>query len=313
MQDSRAQEVAELDQASIQAGELDSRLADCFVLLLYHFNKLHVRYGSLVLQCDGKRGCMKRDGRRQAIMDMLVNVRSVTLDDLADHFAVSRMTIHRDLENLEQAGLLRKVRGGATIEAGARFESDFRIRAMQDAGAKARMARAALALVEPGMTLMVNDGSTAALLGRGLVEKRPLTVITNNAATLDHLRDQPGMTLIALGGTYSAKYNAFFGGITENALSRLRADLAFISTPAVQGGRAFHMDDDVVRSKRAMMDAATRSCLLINHSRFGQSALHLLADLREFAGIITDAAPDASEAAALHHAGITLTIATEER
>ena len=171
----------------------------------------------LMLLRDGMRGCMKRDGRRQAIMDMLVNVRSVTLDNLADHFAVSRMTIHRDLENLEQAGLLRKVRGGATIEAGARFESDFRIRAMQDAGGKARMARAALALVEPGMTLLVNDGSTAALLGRGLVEKRPLTVITNNAAILDHLRDQPGMTLIALGGTYSAKYNAFFGGITEHA------------------------------------------------------------------------------------------------
>ena len=95
---------------------------------------------------------MKRDERRQAIMDMLVTVQPATLDDLADRFAVSRMTIHRDLDDLEQAGLLRKVRGGATIEAGTRFESDFRLRVMQDAGAKARMVQAAAALVEPGMT-----------------------------------------------------------------------------------------------------------------------------------------------------------------
>jgi DeoR/GlpR family transcriptional regulator of sugar metabolism len=255
---------------------------------------------------------MKRSERRKAIMDVLVSLRAATLDELADRFAVSRMTIHRDLDDLEQSGLLRKIRGGASIEAGTRFESDFRIRAMQDAGPKSRMAKAALELVEPGMTLLVNDGSMAALLARDLVQKRPLTVITNNLAVVDCLRDQAGMTLMTLGGAYSARYNAFFGGITENTLSRLRADLAFISTPAVLGCRAFHMDDEVVRSKRAMMDAATQSCLLINHTRFGRSALHYLADLGEFSAIITDAALAAEEAAVLQRAGISITIATED-
>lgn len=72
---------------------------------------------------------LKREERRQAIMDLLVETRAADLDALAERFAVSRMTIHRDLDDLEQAGLLRKVRGGATIEAGIQFESDFRIRA----------------------------------------------------------------------------------------------------------------------------------------------------------------------------------------
>jgi DeoR/GlpR family transcriptional regulator of sugar metabolism len=254
---------------------------------------------------------VKREPRKQAIMDLLVTARAVDLDDLASRFAVSRMTIHRDLDDLEQAGLLRKIRGGATVEAGNRFESDFRIRAMQDADAKARMARAAAQLVEPGMTVIINDGSMAALLAVALADKRPLTVITNNAAVQARLADAPGITLIALGGIYSAKYNAFFGGITEYALSRLRADLAFVSTPAVAGGCAYHMDDDVVRTKRAMMRAAAQSCLLINHSRFGRAALHLLADLRDFAAIITDADPDPTEAAAMRAAGITLTLAQD--
>ena len=254
---------------------------------------------------------MRRDDRRLAIMDLLVAARAVDLDDLADRFAVSKMTIHRDLDDLEQAGLLRKVRGGATIEAGTRFESDFRIRALQDGEAKARMARAAMELVEPGMTVMINDGSMAALLAETLVEKRPLTIITNNAAVIDRMRAEPGITLIALGGVFSPKFNGFFGIVTEQALSRLRADLAFISSPAVAEGQAFHMDDAVVRTKRAMMAAAARGCLLVNHSRFGRSALHVLADLAEFQTIITDAEPDPDQRAALERAGLRLTIARD--
>ena len=86
---------------------------------------------------------MKRDERRQAIMDRLVEDRAVDLDMLAELFSVSKMTIHRDLDDLEHQGLLRKVRGGATIEAGTRFESDFRIREKHDGEAKTRMAEAA--------------------------------------------------------------------------------------------------------------------------------------------------------------------------
>lgn len=254
---------------------------------------------------------MKREERKQAIMDLLVQSRAVDLDDLAGRFMVSKMTIHRDLDDLEQAGLLRKVRGGATIEAGSRFESDFRIRELQDADAKARMAGAALDLVEPGMSVMVNDGSMAAVLGARLTEKAPLSVITNNAAIIDALKDAPRMTLIALGGVFSAKFNGYFGVVTETALSRLRADIAFISTPAVAGLQAFHMDDAVVRTKQAMMVAAGRKVLLVNHQRFGRSALHVLADLAEFDTIITNARPAPTHYAAADRAGIKLTIAED--
>jgi DeoR/GlpR family transcriptional regulator of sugar metabolism len=252
---------------------------------------------------------VRRGERRKAILDLLVEQRTADLDDLATRFAVSRMTIHRDLDDLEQEGLLRKVRGGATIEAGTQFESDFQFRARQNGEAKDRMAAAALELIEPGMTVMVNDGSTAAILGALLPEKRPLTVITNNAAVLDRLKGEPGIKLMALGGVFSAKFNAFFGVVTEDALARLKADMAIISVPAVAGRQAFHMDEEVVRAKRAMMAAAVQSCLLVNHQRIGRSALHVLADLAQFSTVITDddPAPEAQEA--LAREGIALRIA----
>jgi len=252
---------------------------------------------------------VKRDDRQQAIMDLLVTDGEVEMDALADRFAVSRMTIHRDLDDLEGAGLLRKIRGGATIRSGTQFESDFRFRERQGAPAKLAMARAALRLVEPGMTVMINDGSMAAILGQQLAACRPLTVITNNAAVMDALKAEAGITLIALGGVYSAKFNAYLGKVTEDALAHLRADLAFISSPAVSGLEVFHMDETVVRSKQAMMRQGARRVLLVNHSRFGKAALHRLAALSEFHHIITDQPPAPEARAALDEAGLSLTIA----
>jgi len=219
------------------------------------------------------------------------------------------MTIHRDLDELEGAGLLRKSRGGATIESGTQFESDFRFRARQGAAAKEAMAAKALEFIEPGMTVMINDGSMAAVLGRMAVARRPLTVITNNCAVLDALKGEAGVKLIALGGVFSAKFNAYLGTLCEHALAGLRADIAFISSPALLGIEVFHMDETVVRAKRAMMAAAGRRCLVVNHARFGHTALHKLADLAEFHHIITDSAPGAAARAAFAAAGLTLPLA----
>lgn len=231
---------------------------------------------------------MKREERRQAIIDILVESRAVDLDDLAMRFAVSKMTVHRDLDELEQAGVLRKVRGGATIDAGTQFESDFRFRELQEADVKRAIADAAAELVEPGMTVMINDGSMAAVLGDVLSRRKHVTVITNNAAILERAKGESGVTLIGLGGLYSPKFNAYIGIVTEQALSRLRADIAFISAPAVSGRLAYHMDEAVVRTKRAMMASCGQSCLLINNRRFGHTALHVLADLNEFGTVISD-------------------------
>jgi DeoR/GlpR family transcriptional regulator of sugar metabolism len=231
---------------------------------------------------------VKREDRRQAIIDILVEHRAVDLEDLASRFAVSKMTIHRDLDDLEQAGVLRKVRGGATIDAGTQFESDFRFRELQEADVKRSIAEAAAELVEPGMTVMINDGSMAAVLGDVLARRKGVTLITNNAAILERNKGDGGMTLIALGGLYSPKFNAYFGLVTEEALSRLRADIAFVSAPAVSGRLAYHMDEAVVRTKRAMIASSRQTCLLINSRRFGHTALHVLADLQEFDTVISD-------------------------
>ncbi len=248
---------------------------------------------------------MKRDDRRQAIMDLLVQAGAVDLDDLAHRFDVSKMTIHRDLDDLEQSGLLRKIRGGATIESGTQFEADYRYRALQNTDAKQAIAAKAASLVEPGMTILINDGTTAGLMADHLASIRPLTVITNNLAAIKTLSEQPGINLIALGGSFSQKFNAFFGMITEDSLSRLRVDIGFLSAPAISGTTAYHMDENVTRCKRVMINASAHRVLLADKRKFGRTALHELADVSTFQTVITDTlAPDI--AAPLRDAGVTI-------
>lgn len=235
---------------------------------------------------------VKRDDRRQRIIDMLVEEGNVSLDEFARRFDVSKMTIHRDLDDLETEGLLRKLRGGATIESSAQFESDYRYRTRKAAAEKRLIAQKAADLVEPGMSVMLDDSSTSQAIVPFLIEKRPLTVITNNLSVMNAMAGQAGITMITLGGTYSRKFNGFFGLLTEQALSDLRADLVLISSSSISGTTVFHQDQEVIEVKRGMIEAGARRYLMVDHEKFGRTALHRVVELDRFDGVVTsDAVP----------------------
>lgn len=247
---------------------------------------------------------MKPEDRRQAIMDILMETGSASVEDLAGRFAVSKMTVHRDLDDLEQAGLLRKVHGGASIQSSPQFESDFRYREKIAAEEKRRLAQHAATLIEPGQIIIIDDGSTAGSVADYLKDIRPLTVITNNLGVINKLVAVPGIDVISLGGQYSKKFNGFFGITTEEALRSLRADMAFLSSSAIHGASAFHQDQEVVQTKRQMIRSAAQTVLLVDHGKFGKSALHFLTGLDVFDTVLTGAEIDLTYEQDLKDAGI---------
>ena len=252
---------------------------------------------------------MKSGDRRDGIMDWLLQAGTVTVDDLAARFAVSRMTIHRDLDELEASGFLHKVRGGASVQSSARFESDYRYRQKVAAEEKERIAIAAAGLVEPGQTVIIDDGSTSGRVAAHLVDLKPLTVITNNLGVIGQLAGVAGINLIALGGSYSKKFNGFFGILADEALRALHADIAFLSSSAIHGAAAFHQEQEAVQTKRLMIAAAERACLLVDHGKFEKRALHFLADLSAFSAVITGGPLAGDVAEKLRQANANLVIA----
>ncbi len=230
--------------------------------------------------------------RQERVAEYVLRHGSVSAKDLASVFGVSTMTIHRDLDELEQQGVLRKVRGAAEPRPSSLFESNVRYRVRAAREEKEAVCRFAMREVEPGQSVMLDDSTTALPLAKLLQQVTPLTVITNFRRGIDELSGARGINLTSLGGEYLPSHDSFVGIVCEAAISSLRADVLFVSVPAVSGCHAMHQEQDIVRIKRAMMASAHRKVLLLDHHKLGRSALHMVASLDDFDLVVIDAGAD---------------------
>lgn len=232
--------------------------------------------------------------RRDRIAEYVLGRDWAAARDLAAMFDVSLMTIHRDLDELERMGVLRKMRGGATPQPSSLFESNVRYRMTVADAEKQALARYALGQIEPGQAVMLDESTTCLALARLLPARIPLTVITNALTVVQELKSVKDIHLIVLGGDYWPRHEAFCGLACEATASALRADILFMSTTAISNSIAFQPDQDIAIAKRAMIAAAARRVLLVDHSKFGRVALHRLAPLRDFDLVVIDDGIDES-------------------
>lgn len=251
---------------------------------------------------------MNADNRRQDIADYVIQHGEARIDELVTAFGVSRMTIHRHVDELARQGVLRKLHGAVSAQPSGVYESLFRFRETHAAAAKRALARAALAEIEPGQVVLLDDSTTANALGPLLPQVAPLTVVTNSLSLAEQLVDNDELKLILLGGEYHPTYNAFIGHICENALQKIRVNLLICSASAIDKTATLIQDPQVVRVKQAMAAAASRSVLLIDSSKFGKVALHLFADLTDFDLVLSDDGLPDEVAGSLKAAGVNLKI-----
>lgn len=242
--------------------------------------------------------------RQRAITEAVMTEGAVRIEQLAARFGISVMTVHRDLDELEGRGLLRKSRGIATATPTSLVESSDVYRASRQLAEKEALARSALELVEPGQAILLDDSTTVFHLARRLHARAPLTVITNVLTIMDELRSVRGITLIGLGGQYYNWCSAFMGRITTQSISMLHADTFIMSTAAITNDIVFHQSLETVDVKRAMFDAAARRILLADHTKFDKQALHALAPLSDFDTVIVDDATPAEHLLRLRGKGV---------
>jgi DeoR/GlpR family transcriptional regulator of sugar metabolism len=247
-------------------------------------------------------------GRRAALLDYLLPAGSAQVDELAGHFGVSRMTVHRDLKLLEERGIVRRVHGGVTVHSSNLADSPILYRSRLADAEKDALARAAARLIEPGQAILLDDSTTVGHLAAQIAHCRPLTVITSSLSVIDALKNAQGIETICLGGHYDPRFNAFFGYFCEQAVDSLRADVLFMSTSTVFGLTAYHQQEEVVKTKRMLMAAADRKVLLIDSSKFGKASLIKLAALTEFDEVITDSNLGQAAVDALLKGGVKLTV-----
>ncbi|MCD1632485.1 DeoR/GlpR family DNA-binding transcription regulator [Martelella mediterranea] len=234
------------------------------------------------LDVDPEATPSKAERRRTKIIQFLMSGSSIQIRDLAEMLNVSLMTVHRDLSVLEAEGLARRLRGSVSAEKSLLFESSYNYRGRKNVEDKKRLARAAIAHLEPGNAVMIDDSTTTFHLTDYLEEVSPLTVVTNAAPILERLRQTPDIDLVSTGGRYHPGYHGYFGANCEKAMRSYHVDVAILSTTTIQGLSLYTPDEIVVRAKQTMMQVARRRILLADATKFQFSALNYVAEITDF-------------------------------
>jgi DeoR/GlpR family transcriptional regulator of sugar metabolism len=251
-----------------------------------------------------------RAARQRRIVDHLASVASSTAAELAELTEVSLMTIHRDIEDLAHRGILRRFHGGVSMLPSTVFESSSEFRMQTRTAAKEALAHAALALVEPGMSVMLDDSTTVLALARMLHDVGPLTVITNYRQVVEELRENDDIRLIVVGGQYSRTHDSYIGVPSDTAVGSYAVDVVFQSTSTMGAEFTYHQEQDIVLMKRAMLHAGTRRVLLMDGSKVGRTSLHHYVPVSEFTDVVLTDDVDAAireriaEQATLHLAHV---------
>lgn len=169
--------------------------------------------------------------RLNSIEQYVISRETVSIDELCEVFGVSKNTIRRDLNELEQRGHITKVYGGvtATVPSGA---VPTPIRSGLNQIDKSLIGRLAAEEVADGDTIFIDSGTTTLCLLRFLVAKKRITIITHSLGALSEASKYDNLNIISLGGIYSPTTDSFVGLSAIEALSSMRINKAFMARPA---------------------------------------------------------------------------------
>ncbi len=249
------------------------------------------------------RDSLTRDGltgpvRRSELVRHIEANGPVRLEKLVETFRVSAMTIHRDLDLLAREGLIERVRGGARAKPHPFAEQDVRLRRATRVGLKKALAAEAALLIRTGDVVAFDDSTTVAAMLGHLAERAPRAVVTHALGLMRELTlMHPQISLVGLGGQYVHETDSFLGAIVVEQLSRVSADVVFVSTTALKNDALFHPDAAAAETKRALLTRADRKVLLLDDSKFEAKGLYHVADLADFDDVIVNAelAPELRE------------------
>ena len=230
--------------------------------------------------------------RRNLILEKLQTEKRVVVSELSQLYEVSEETIRRDLDKLEKEGLATKSYGGAVIKEDVSIDLPFNIRKNQNVGGKQKMAELAASLVKEGDHIFLDASTTAVVVAKALKEKERLTVITNSMEILLELSDVSGWNIISTGGVMKEGYLAFLGSRTEEAIRSYFVDKVIISCKALDHEWGIMESQEAFgTTKKAMIASGREKILVVDSTKFDQTAFSVAGKLRDIDVIVTDRKP----------------------
>lgn len=241
-----------------------------------------------------RRLARKVEKRYQVILDCLAGGQELAVDEIVSRAGVSPATVRRDLRTLEQEGVVRRSHGLVALAESRGFEPflgdpGFRQQVYHMAAEKRRIGAAAAALVRDGQTVALAAGTTVAQMSRHLRSLRDLTILTNALNVAMDLSREDHLTVHVTGGYLSGNWLALVGTRALEDISGIFTDVFFFGANGIHpehGATDSHPEE--AAANQAMARQARTRVLLVDHTKFGRIARHLVCRAQELNTIITD-------------------------
>lgn len=254
----------------------------------------------------------KQEARYQAILKVVHETGSVSVDALSEQLQVTLVTIRRDLDALERKGLLHRTHGGAVpiqplFYEPFRRDRSFVMQVERQADEKRRIGYAAAALITPDETIAVTPGTTAAAVVRALPLNYNLTVVTNTANVAMELSKRKDIKVFVTGGTLHGEWFSLVGPHAIRSFDKMLIHTLFIGADGLDpewGASSFDQDEGELCC--AMVEHSRRHIAVVDHTKLGRIANWRICQSRSVHTIVTDANPTDPNIAAFRDMGIQI-------
>lgn len=224
--------------------------------------------------------------RQEKIIEILTQKRKVEVATLAAELKVSKVTIRKDLNFLEEQGLLKHAHGYAVLAD----PEDLKVRLTLNYAEKAKIAEEAAQLVHDGDTIMIESGSACALFARELGESgKRVTIITISCFIANYVSSFPNLEVFLTGGQYQPKSEVLVGSLAKRLLRKFHVKYLFLGTDGFSLEDGFYNNNiDRAEIGQVMAEQADNLIILTDSSKFTHQSLIHQFDFDKVSEVITD-------------------------
>ncbi len=231
--------------------------------------------------------------RRNKIMEMLHENKSVYISDLEKIFDVSSMTIRRDLQKFAGLNIVTLVHGGAVLNEGMATVANVKARLNVMTLEKSKIAQYCADLIKEGNAVYLDAGSTTIEIAEAIKSRQNITVLTHSLPVQNILSGSEKLQLFAMPGVYDKSMSGFFGGMTCRAIRTFNIDIAFFGTDSINienGVTTPNIKDQSV--KMAILERAKKKVAVIDHTKIKKVSFAQVCPINSLNMIVTGKAAD---------------------
>lgn len=247
--------------------------------------------------------------RRERIAQVVIEQGYCTITELSRAFAVSEMTIRRDVARLIGTGQLRGFHGGVgSVNPQDLLGRDYIERDRTLAESKRAIAARAIELIRPNMSIALDAGTTAAQLAAIMPGGLGISVVTHSLSALSLLAPNRGVEVTCLGGVLHPESLSFSGSATLAAIEELQVEMMFLAASGLSERGAFCATSFDAITKRALIEVSARVVLISDSSKYEASAMVKVCGWDAIDVLITDAGLSDARRDSLVQAGVEVVI-----